>query len=135
MNTSKVSTLKVLSSIIAEGIDAIESGCNAQGHLYPTLDDPYDLESNKVQNKYTAEAATVIAAAYQLIATLSNPDPYLFTWGLTVCFRSSRYRTAYERLTLLRESFISSSVAVASEGCVPDILREAEPNVSCFLWS
>ena len=87
MNKStRLSTLKVLSNIIAKGIDAIESGCDAQGHSYPTLDDPYDLESNTVQNKYTAEAAPVIAAAYQLIATLSNPDPYLFTWGLTVCF-------------------------------------------------
>lgn len=79
-----LSTLKVLSDIISSEIDKIESGCIARGYSYPNLDDSYTPESNAVQGQYAGEAAPIIAAAYQLIATLSSPDPHLFTWGLAV---------------------------------------------------
>ncbi|KAJ3553411.1 hypothetical protein NM688_g3627 [Phlebia brevispora] len=102
-----MSTLIALSDIISSGIEKIAARCAASGDAYPTLDDPYTLANNSVQSRYASDAAPIIAAAYQLIATLSNPDPYLFTWGLV--------------------SFFNASVAVASEGCVPDILREAGP--------
>ncbi|KAJ3553408.1 hypothetical protein NM688_g3629 [Phlebia brevispora] len=99
-----MATLKALSDIISTGVFQITSACAACGDVYPTLDDPYTVESNNIQNRYAIDAAPVIAAAYQLIATLSNPEPYIFTWGMS--------------------SYFSASLAAAGQGCVPDILTE-----------
>lgn len=85
--SSEMSTLTALSQIISNGIDKIESACAAQGEAYPMLDDPYNAENDKIQNKYAVEASLIVAAAFQLIATLTNPDPYIFNGALAVSTR------------------------------------------------
>ena len=79
-----MTALKKLSDIIADGVRRIEAGCATQRQDYPMLDDPYVPGDNRVQDDHAVDAAPVIAAAYQLIATLTNPDPYIFTWSLAV---------------------------------------------------
>ncbi|KAJ3553407.1 hypothetical protein NM688_g3631 [Phlebia brevispora] len=103
-----MATLTALLQIITDGLNELQAACAANGDSYPTLNDVYSTESNMVQNKYAADVAPVIAAAYQLIALLTNPDPYILNWGFA--------------------AFYSASIAVAAQGCVPDILGEARHN-------
>ena len=79
-----MSTLSALSDIIARGVAKIESTCVANGSIYPSLDDPYSQEMTSIQNTCAVDAAPIIAAARQLIATLTHPDPYLFNCGTIV---------------------------------------------------
>ncbi len=78
------------------------------------LDDLHNAENDQIQNKHAAEAAPIIAAAFQLIATLTNPAPYIFTGTLAVstslfndaCYsRSLRSRILVRRwLRLVRDA-------------------------------
>ena len=79
-----ISHLRALAQLISDGCDKIESLCATREQSYPSLDDPYTPATTAIQAQMAADAAPVIAAAYQLIATLTHPDPYLFNWGLSV---------------------------------------------------
>ena len=79
-----MTALQKLCDIITNGVRKIEAECATRKQIYPMLDDPYIPGNNKVQDDHAVEAAPVIAAAYQLIATLTNPDPYIFTWSMAV---------------------------------------------------
>lgn len=79
-----MSSLQALAQIISSGIESIESACAARGVKYPELNDAYSPDTTEIQNQFTAETARIIAAAYQLIATLSHPDPYVLGMGLGV---------------------------------------------------
>ena len=78
------STLRKLGEIISDGLDKIESTCTARHTVYPSLDDPYTSANATIQADLAPDAAPIIAAAYQLIATLTHPNPYLFNCGLAV---------------------------------------------------
>ena len=123
-----MSTLLTLSDIIASGVARIESTCTANGRTYPSLNDPYSSHTTAVQNLCAADAAPVIAAAYQLIATLSPADSYLFNCGTSVS--SALLSLLVPSLQSFQQCYLSSSIAVIGEGCVPDILREAGSPVS-----
>ena len=69
---------------ISNGVQKIDTDCAARRETYSTLDDPYDARTTSVQNKHNEDAAPIIAAAYQLIPTLTHPDPYLLNWGVAV---------------------------------------------------
>lgn len=79
-----MSTLQSLAQIITNGVKNIEATSASRGEAYPMLDDAYCRQNDLIQNRYTADSAPIIAAAYQLIATLTHPDPYLFNWGMAV---------------------------------------------------
>ena len=83
-NYADMSSLQALAQLISNGVAKIESSCAADGQSYPSLDDPLTLESSRIQTQYTSEAAPIIAAAYQLIATLTQPSPYIFNAGIAV---------------------------------------------------
>ena len=69
--------LQALSQIICNGVGAIETSCADRGETYPSLDDSYDAKNIEIQDRYAQDAAPIIAAACQLIATLSRPKSYL----------------------------------------------------------
>ena len=79
-----MSSLQALVDIITNGVKRIELSCAEDGASYPTLNDMYSREAAAVQGKNPTDTTTVIAAAQQLVATLSTPSPYLFTVGLSV---------------------------------------------------
>lgn len=79
-----MSTLQALAHVISNGVSKIESACASRAETYPMLDDPYTPQTTDIQNRYVTDAAPIIAAAYQLIATLTHPDPYIFNWGMAV---------------------------------------------------
>ncbi|EKM56173.1 uncharacterized protein PHACADRAFT_122410 [Phanerochaete carnosa HHB-10118-sp] len=100
-----MSTLDALVQIIANGVKDIQSKSAERGMPYPTPDTPLSPESEKLQSDLATDAAPVIAAAWQLIATLKRPHIYF--------------------LELALSSFLSGSISVAEAAYVPDVLREA----------
>ena len=80
------SQLSALVKIIASGVDNIQASCAARGVVYPTPDVPLSPETEALQNELSAQAAPALAAAYQLIATLQHPGPYLLGVGFSVSF-------------------------------------------------
>ena len=79
-----MSQLEALARIISGGVADIQAKCAARDVVYPTPDVLCSPASDAVQNEFSSEAAPVIAAAYQLIATLSHPQPFLLGMGLWV---------------------------------------------------
>ena len=79
-----MSTLEALAQIISNGVNDIQAKCAERGLSYPDPNVLCSPESDSVQNQFSSESAPVIAAAYQLIATLSHPQPYLLGMGLWV---------------------------------------------------
>lgn len=123
-----MSSLQALAEIIANGVASIESTCAANDQSYPSLDTSYTVESANIQSQYIPQAAPVIAAAYQVIATLTHPSTYLFNWAAAVSFLTLYPQSLW--LTLSPKSHLSASLAVVNEGYVPDLLREAGPKAS-----
>ncbi|EMD39709.1 hypothetical protein CERSUDRAFT_112014 [Gelatoporia subvermispora B] len=68
-----MSVIKELARIINEGVNTIQSKCDASGKPFPSLDEPYTPESDAVRIQVIADALPIIAAANQLIATLQIP--------------------------------------------------------------
>ena len=81
-----MSQLDALAQIITTGIKNIESKLAERGASYPTPQVICDPESDAIQNEFSSQASPIIAAAHQLIATLSHPQPYLLGMGLWVRF-------------------------------------------------
>ncbi|TCD62062.1 hypothetical protein EIP91_007521 [Steccherinum ochraceum] len=102
---SATSDLSALLRIITNGITAIESSCAKRGVHYPSLDDALTLDSVAIQESLVEEALPVIAAAYQVVATLMSPQSFQqkMLYGQTV------------------------AIGVAEAGHVAEILREAGP--------
>ncbi|EKM56175.1 uncharacterized protein PHACADRAFT_209657 [Phanerochaete carnosa HHB-10118-sp] len=100
-----MSALDALVQIIANGVKDIQAKSAQRDTPYPTQDTPLGPESERLQSDLAAEAAPVVAAAWQLIATLKHPQSYL--------------------LDLAFLSFLSGSLSVAEAAYVPDVLREA----------
>ncbi|EKM56174.1 uncharacterized protein PHACADRAFT_196229 [Phanerochaete carnosa HHB-10118-sp] len=104
-----MSTLDALVQIIANGVKDIQSKSAERGTPWPTPDTSLSPESEKLQSGLAASTAPVIAAAWQLIATLKHPQTYL--------------------LDLVLSSFLSGSMSVAEAAYVPNVLRKAGTKV------
>ncbi|EKM54970.1 uncharacterized protein PHACADRAFT_208511 [Phanerochaete carnosa HHB-10118-sp] len=100
-----MSTLDALGQIIANGIKDIQSKSAERGMLYPTPKTSPSPEDEKLQSDLAADAAPMIAAAWQLIATLKHPHTYL--------------------LELATLTYLSGSMSAAEAAYVPDVLHEA----------
>ncbi|KAI0081312.1 O-methyltransferase [Panus rudis PR-1116 ss-1] len=74
-----MSALTDLLTIITDGVQSIDSTCRAENIQYPGLDGHLSNEAEAIRNKHVDQANLAIAAAYQLIATLSNPHAYLLS--------------------------------------------------------
>ncbi|KAH8101294.1 O-methyltransferase [Cristinia sonorae] len=107
MASSNSTPLSTLLQIITDGVKAIEVACEKRGVRYPTLDDPLTAESVALQDSLSEIALPVVAASYQLTATLMNPYGY------------------YTTHTFAAEESVAASVAEMAH--VAEILRDAGP--------
>ncbi|EMD40179.1 hypothetical protein CERSUDRAFT_151192 [Gelatoporia subvermispora B] len=101
-------TLDALLGIISNSVKTIQAKCKARGVPFPSIDEPFDPESDAIRAEVIADAAPAIAAAQQLIATLDNPGVYA-----------------------LRQTFgmhISSAIGAMLAGNIAEIMRESDPN-------
>ncbi|KAH8102740.1 S-adenosyl-L-methionine-dependent methyltransferase [Cristinia sonorae] len=104
---SSPSHLTALLQIISDGVNSIEADCNSRNLQYPTLEDPLTPDSIALQEGYAQDALPVIAAAYQLMATLMSPHSF------------------YHKMIFAADQTIALGVAEA--GHVAEILREGGP--------
>jgi hypothetical protein len=66
--------LRALLSLISSGIDTIESTYAKNGVSFPSLDEPASqLQPDRAEGETMGDAAIVIAAAAQLIASVRGP--------------------------------------------------------------
>ncbi|EMD39226.1 hypothetical protein CERSUDRAFT_152302 [Gelatoporia subvermispora B] len=72
-----MSTVKALSDIIANGVTSIQTACDARNVSFPSLDEPFSPQSEAIRQAVFSDIKTIIAAAYQLIATLQVPPAYV----------------------------------------------------------
>ncbi|GJE88172.1 hypothetical protein PsYK624_042550 [Phanerochaete sordida] len=100
-----MSTLDALVAVITAGVHDIQAAAAARGASYPGTDAPPSAAGDALQADLAARAAPVVAAAWQLVATLQHPQSYL--------------------LDLSFLAHLSSCLAVAEAAYVPDVLREA----------
>ena len=70
------SPLSALLKIISDGVATIEVECASRNVKYPSLDDPLTPESIALQEALAQETLPIIAATYQLMATLMSPHSY-----------------------------------------------------------
>lgn len=77
--------IEALGHIILDGIKDIQANCTQQGKTYPDVHTLVTQETEDIQNEFSTKAAPVLAAAWQVIATFSHPQPYLY--GMTLWVR------------------------------------------------
>ncbi|KAJ7220901.1 hypothetical protein GGX14DRAFT_354560 [Mycena pura] len=119
MDYTGLQTLRCLARIINESLDTMENAYSHAGQAIPTLDAPFDPENPAEAVRQEPAVATAIldimAAASQMSATVCSPAAAVLNAAQAVCFH------------------ISSCLRAASELNVVEILREAGPQVSCWL--
>ncbi|KAK0458974.1 O-methyltransferase-domain-containing protein [Desarmillaria tabescens] len=103
------SPLRALLNILQESIERIEKECQGSGVEFPVLDEPYTPDSEAVRLTPAVQEASILitAAAYQLIATVQQPQMHVFNAGCSY--------------------YLSASLRAAIETNVVEILREAGP--------
>ncbi|OCH94555.1 S-adenosyl-L-methionine-dependent methyltransferase [Obba rivulosa] len=99
--------LLALSKLIADGVAAIQSKCDARNTPFPPLDSTYTPQSDAIRMEVIADTLPIIAAANQLIATLQVPQMYAVHMGCVL--------------------HISAAWTTVTSGHVIEILREAGP--------
>ena len=67
-----------LVQIIVDGVKNFQETCDKRGISYPTLDTPSSPETDAIQSELSSTVAPIIAAAEQLAASLTHPQPYLY---------------------------------------------------------
>jgi hypothetical protein len=105
------SPLKALSNIISSGVSALESAYLAHGISFPSLDDPLprtDTIQLERDPKLQETTKLLVAAAFQLIATVNDPLDTL----------TSMYAPGM---------YTSAALQVVVEGSVADALEEEDP--------
>ncbi|KZT30015.1 S-adenosyl-L-methionine-dependent methyltransferase [Neolentinus lepideus HHB14362 ss-1] len=103
-------TLLTLADIISSGVRAIHNVYSGQGMEFPSLNEPYTLDSEALRNEDQVQDAcvTIAAAAFQLIATIRQPQTSIFN---ATC--------AY---------YLSATLRVACETNVVEVLRDVGPS-------
>ena len=107
--SAMTSQLQVLIQTMSDSVKTIEEGCAQRGVSYPTPDVLCSPETDAIQNDFAQESAKAVAAAYQLIATLSHPKPHILGMGLwvrqfEVCILFYRFHPSFCRATSLQRS-------------------------------
>ncbi|TFY82517.1 hypothetical protein EWM64_g1487 [Hericium alpestre] len=103
------SPLKQLANLIVASVERIDAACNTQGVSFPSLDEPISPSSEEIRHQPDVSQAinVIVAAATQLIATARVPTISVVTLGL--------------------QWAAISSLGVANDTNIPEILREAGP--------
>lgn len=79
--------IRALLDLIKTSIDDAERACITSGQLFPSLDTLYSSKSEAARSHPAVEQASniLIAAAYQLIATVRPPPVTLTLHSTQVC--------------------------------------------------
>jgi hypothetical protein len=75
--------LSALLAIISDGVEGIRSAYSSQGSDIPSLDEPYIPDP--IERKVGSAVDLVVAAAFQLIATLRHPTGSIIEASGGVC--------------------------------------------------
>ena len=131
MLPSKPSSLSALASLIVNGISAIEAGCADRNVQYPTLDDPPTPESLAIQQEFSEQSIIIVAAAYQLMATLMPPQSFY----RKMLYGVSKVELLTDHVVLIFVIQVQQTVAVgvAEAGHVAEVLRDAGPEVRALV--
>lgn len=106
---SSTSPLAALAEIISQGVQTLESAYAKEGVPFPSLDEPFTPGPLDGDPDVGNATRLVIAAAYQIIATVRPP---------------------LETIMLSAPAMLlSSSLGVAEEANIADVLKEAGPQV------
>lgn len=130
---SKSTTLQdlvALANLVTTSVDAIVKSCGDSP--FPSLDETFDFESEAIRVNPDVQKHTTVAlaAATQLVATLRSPLATLLLQGFAVSFLlpcDLIHRLNFERL---QQFYTSASIRTSTELHVPEILRQAGPQVS-----
>lgn len=112
--SSSITALRALSKLISSGIENLENAYAAEGASFPSLDDTYTPHPLEQDPKVEETTKQVVAAAFQLIATVNTPLDTLMTM----------YAPAM---------YTSATLQFAIENSVVDALKEGDQEVSSFL--
>lgn len=72
------SVTQSLVQLIVDGVKSFEETCAKRGVSYPTPDVLSSPETDAIQSELSHATAPIIAAAEQLVAVLTHPQPYLY---------------------------------------------------------
>lgn len=73
MPSSADSTLRTLAGIVSSGVESLEASYAEKGISFPTLADPFAPTPLDADLAVGMTARTIVAAAYQIIATVRAP--------------------------------------------------------------
>lgn len=103
------SPLIALSGIISQNIQALESAYSKQGLSFPSLDDPFNPGPLDDDPELGAQKRLIVAAAYQIIATVRSPLETIQDYAPAM--------------------YLTSSLGLVDEADVADALKDAGPEV------
>lgn len=129
---STLDELRALSSLIDASVKNIEKCMLDSGATFPSLNEPFTLESEMARlNPAVMEAAShIVAAAAQLTAIVRPTGLSLAVTAFQVSFHIPRHAVL---LHTLYQFHLPSALRVAIETNVVEILREAGPQVCVIL--
>ncbi len=106
---SSTSPLTALAGIISQGAQSLESAYSKKGLSFPSLDEPFKPGPLDDDPDVGNTTRLVVAAAYQIIATVRPPMETVMDYAPAM--------------------YLSASLGVVDEANVVDALKEAGPQV------
>jgi hypothetical protein len=103
------SPLTALAGIISQGAQTLESAYSKQGLSFPSLDKPFNPGPLDDDPELSATTRLVVAAAYQIIATVRSPLETIQDYAPAM--------------------YLTSSLGLVDEADVVDVLKGAGPQV------
>jgi hypothetical protein len=94
--SSSITALRALSTLISSGIENLENAYAAEGSSFPSLDAPYTPSPLEQDPKVEETTKQVVAAAFQLIATVNTPLDTLMTMYAPAMYTSATLQFAIE---------------------------------------
>jgi hypothetical protein len=103
------SPLIPLAEIISQGVQTLESAYSKQGLSFPSLDETFKPSPLDDNPELAATTRLIVAAAYQIIATVRSPLETIQDYAPAM--------------------YLTSSLGLVEEADVADALKAAGPNV------
>lgn len=123
--------LLVLAELVKSSADEIVKTIKSRGHTFPLTNQPFSREFEAIRSSPDVQkcSTTLIAAASQLIALVRSPPTTLFLQSGQV---SKPLVSILQEVHRVSQFYIPACLRTAVELHVPEIIREAGPQVRCI---
>ena len=126
--------LQALVNLINTSFDEIKHACTTQGKDFPSLHEPFDLQAEAIVvfPEVLKAGSVITAAASQLATAVRPPTLSVFAQALQVLSSILSFDSMFAYARASCQYHVSSSLSIAIQAHVPEVLREAGPKVGAL---